>query len=171
MKTKKRVAGVVSVLLIVLAIATIGPFGKLVSSEENYEGAPYEDIMNEIDESLMKTYSNNDKINSMNDNLTNYREDLDDALKDYELIMKRIENINNNIEKLEDEINKTKSDSDRLRKKRIRLQNELEGNSHEEYPVTNIRPWLFYLSLFLSINLFIWFEISSYYREKRLKYT
>jgi peptidoglycan hydrolase CwlO-like protein len=170
MKTKKDVFGVVGVILFVLAVSVMGDYGNIVSSAESSDDVPYEEIVADIDDTLIETYSNNKKIRSLNEDLEVHRDNLEDVLHNYTSLEEEIKKITENIEKLEKEINKTNSDSDRLREKRIKLQNKIESDPNEIKAGNGIKAWLFYLSLFISVNLFIWFEISTYYREKNFNY-
>lgn len=170
MKTKKDVIAAVGLVLFILAVTMLGDFDNFVSSSEVGLEDSYDEIVADIDESLMKTYSNNDKIKSLNGDLEMYRDNLTEVLEDYVLLKKEIDKISENIERVEDEVNKTKADSDKLKDRRIRLQDQLEGSEEEESSGVGVKAWLFYLSLFISVNLFIWFEISTYYREKNFHY-
>ncbi len=170
MKTKKDVFGVVGVILFVLAVSVMGDYGNIVSSAEPSDDVSYEEIVADIDDTLIETYSNNDKIRSLNEDLEVYRDNLEDVLRNYTSLEEEIKKITENIGNLEKEINKTNSDSDRLREKRIKLQNKIESDPNESEAGNGIKAWLFYLSLFISVNLFIWFEISTYYREKNFNY-
>ncbi len=169
MKTKKDVIGVVGIVLLIMAAAAMGDYGSLVSSEKADE-IPYDEIVADIDDSLIKTYSNNDKIRSLSEDLEMRRDILRNALDNYTSLGEEIKMINNDIGKLEKEINETKIDSDKLKEKRVRLQNQIEGDSEETEKKNGIRAWFFYASLFISVNLFIWFEISTYYKERNFRY-
>jgi len=172
MKTKKDVFGVVGIILFILAVIIIGDYGNFVSSEDVDVGVSYEELIADIDDSLMKTYSNNDKLNSLDKNLKIAQDDLEATLDDYTFLGEEIKKITWDIEKIKEEIDKTKDDSNKLREKRIKLQNQIEneGDDGEARMGEEIRIWLFYLSLFISINLFIWFEMSTYYRERNYRY-
>lgn len=171
MKTKKDVFGVIGIVLFVLAVATLSDYDNFVSSGEAKAnvGTPYEEIIADIDDSLMKTYSNNDKIQSLNEDLDIHHDQLEDALDDYASLGEEIKKITENIEQIEGEVNRTKVDSNRLKEKRIKLHYQIENDSKEVEANNGFRVWLFYLSLFISVNLFIWFEMSTYYRERNFR--
>lgn len=183
MKTKKDVIGVVGIVLILLAFATFGSYSSLVSSGENeeiisdenvilgdQETDSYEKIISDIDDSLMKTYLNNEKIDSLVEELEVSQDDLEDLLEESASLNEKISKANEDINRIKREINNTKEDLNELRKTRIKLQNQIEGNLIENKENTNLKIWLFYLSLFISVNLFIWFEVSAYYKNKNFGY-
>lgn len=170
MKTKRDVFGIVGIVLFVLAMSVIIDYGNFVSGEMANENMPYEEIIANIDDSLMKTYSNNDKLKSLNDDLQISQNILDSTLKNYTSLGEEIKKINEDIKQIRREINKTNDDSNKLKEKRMRLQNQIENDNKRIETDTGLKSWLFYLSLFISVNLFIWFEISTYYKERSFRY-
>ena len=166
MKTKKDVSDGVGLILLALAFVSLSGYDNFVSSEGADNDVSYDDIISEIDDSLMKTYANDDRIKSLQGDLKTYRDELESALYNYTSIKKEILQINDKIKQVDDEINATRANSDKLVEKRAKLQNLVEGAGYDAENGTEIGLWFFYLSLFISANLFIWFEISTYYREK-----
>ena len=120
MKTKRDLIAIVGIVLFVLAFAITGSYNDSISGGgDDGEDAQYKDIVDDIDETLIKTYSNVDKIEYLDAELEKHKNDLKDILDEYASLDKGIKKESIYIEEIGKEINDTRADSDKLKEKRI----------------------------------------------------
>jgi len=170
MKNRKSVIGITGIVFLVLVVTMVNNYGNLVSSERVNQLNPYEDIISDINDSLAKVNSNNNRMQSIDSKLDAYRNSFQDTLDAYNSLGRDIKKRLDDVKRLEGEIDKTRTGSDELGMKLLELKERIEENRERLEKNDGIEIGIFYLAGFVLMNLIIWLQISSYYKNKYFEY-
>jgi archaellum component FlaC len=167
MKNKKGVIGVFGTILIVLMVIAFNISGNLAEerSGEDHPKNVYDEMVDELNNTLRIANENNNKIGSIDRELDAYRMNIEEMLEDYENLGENIRESLEGVRRLGNEVNRVQSGSGNIEVELEDLKNEVE-EIRGESGVRGFRIDFMSMAIFIFINFLVWLQISSYYRSK-----
>ena len=166
MKNKKGVIGIMGTLLIILMVISISSPSN--SADENFESDnPYEEVMQDLDDSINQVAQNNDRIKAIDNDVEDYKNQLGNMIDTYESLNNELQKNLDKLEGLSDVVGKTQKNSNNIEEKLDVLRENVQKNEEKfisENSGIKISP-IFILMFFL-FNCIVLVQISSYYKKK-----